>query len=156
MKWLINKMKWLVRKLRKHDYITFEGKTIKDEPTEITVPDNPSTIRSVNNTINRLRNEDRIEVLSGETTDSHNPFNGSGIPGASGNSGNQVSPANPGNTGNAGNQDLTGPTIDSSTTTEVKTEITPDGKEKIIEKVTVKQIVDIRDDTKSKIEELLA
>jgi len=76
--------------------------------------------------------------------------------GASGNSGNQVNPANPGNTGNAGNQDLTGPTIDSSTTTEVKTEITPDGKEKIIEKVTVKQIVDIRDDTKSKIEELLA
>lgn len=141
MKWLINKMKWLVRKLRKHDYITFEGKTIKDEPTEITVPDNPSTIRSVNNTINRLRNEDRIEVLSGETTDSHNPFNGSGIPGASGNS---------------GNSDLTGPTIDSSTTTEVKTEVTPDGKEKIIEKVTVKQIVDIRDETKSKIEELLA
>lgn len=150
MKWLINKMKWLVRKLRKHDYITFEGKTIKDEPTEITVPDNPSIIRSVNNTINRLRNEDRIEVLSGETTDSHNPFNGSGIPGASGNSGNS------GNTSNTGNQDLTGPTIDSSTTTEVKTEVTPDGKEKIIEKVTVKQIVDIRDETKSKIEELLA
>ena len=150
MKWLINKMKWLVRKLRKHEYITFEGMMIKDEPTEITVPDNPSTIRSVNNTINRLRNEDRIEVLSGETTDSHNPFNGSGIPGASGNSGNS------GNTGNTGNQDLTGPTIDSSTTTEVKTEVTPDGKEKIIEKVTVKQIVDIRDDTKSKIEELLA
>lgn len=144
-------MKWSVKKLFKNEYITLEGVTIGTDATEIEVADkDKSAIRAVKNTLSRLKREKRIEVLSGETTDSHNPFNGSGIPGASGNSGNS------GNTGNTGNQDLTGPTIDSSTTTEVKTEITPDGKEKIIEKVTVKQIVDIRDDTKSKIEELLA
>jgi hypothetical protein len=153
MKWLINKMKWLVRKLRKHDYIALENKAIKDEPTEIVVPDDPNVIRSVNNTLNRLKNEGRVEVLSGETTGSHNPFNGSGIPGASGNPG---SSGGSGNSGNTGAQDFSGPTIDSSTTTEVKREVTPDGKEKIVEKVTIKQIVDISNTTKTKIEEILA
>lgn len=127
-------MKWVVRKLRKNDYITFEGKTIKDEPTEISIPDNPSTIRSVNNTLNRLKNENRIEVLLGETSDGSNSYIGSGN----------------------GNIKLDGPTIDSSTSTEVKTEVTPDGKEKIIEKVTVTKIVDISNSTKNEIEKILA
>lgn len=127
-------MKWVVRKLRKNDYITFEGKTIKDEPTEISIPDNPSTIRSVNNTLNRLKNENRIEVLSGETSDGSNSYIGSGNE----------------------NIKLDGPTIDSSTSTEVKTEVTPDGKEKIIEKVTVTKIVDISNSTKNEIEKILA
>lgn len=127
-------MKWVVRKLRKNDYITFEGKTIKDEPTEISIPDNPSTIRSVNNTLNRLKNENRIEVLSGETSDGSNSYIGSGN----------------------GNIKLDGPTIDSSISTEVKTEVTPDGKEKIIEKVTVTKIVDISNSTKNEIEKILA
>ena len=153
MKWLINKMEWLVRKLRKHDYIASENKTIKDDPTGIVVPDDPNVIRSVDNAINRLKNEGRVEVLSGQTTGSHNPFNGSGIPGASGNPGGSGGSSNSGNTGT---QDLSGPTIDSSTATEVKTEVTPDGKEKIIEKVTIKQIVDISNATKTKIEEILA
>lgn len=127
-------MKWVVRKLRKNDYITFEGKTIKDEPTEISIPDNPSTIRSVNNTLNRLKNENRIEVLSGETSDGSNSYIGSGN----------------------GNIKLDGPTIDSYTSTEVKTKVTPDGKEKIIEKVTVTKIVDISNSTKNEIEKILA
>lgn len=127
-------MKWVVRKLRKNDYITFEGKTIKDEPTEISIPDSPSTIRSVNNTLNRLKNENRIEVLSGETSDGSNSYIGSGN----------------------GNIKLDGPTIDSSTSTEVKTEVTPDGKRKIIEKVTVTKIVDISNSTKNEIEKILA
>lgn len=116
-------MKWLVRRLRKNDYITFEGKNIKEEPTEIEVQDNPSTIRSVNNTLNRLINEDRIEVLSGNVTE---------------------------------NPQTPGRAIESNTTTETRTEVTPDGKEKVVEKVVIRETVDISDETKAKIEKILA
>lgn len=69
-------MKWNVKKLKANDFITIEGKNITVDGVEIEVQDsNVRVIKTVKNTLSRLRRDQRIEVISGDVPEKpESPF----------------------------------------------------------------------------------
>lgn len=69
-------MKWNVKKLKANDFITIEGKNITVDGIEIEVQDsNVRVIKTVKNTLSRLRRDQRIEVVSGDVPEKpESPF----------------------------------------------------------------------------------
>lgn len=69
-------MKWNVKKLKANDFITIEGKNITVDGIEIEVQDsNVRVIKTVKNTLSRLRRDQRIEVISGDVPEKpESPF----------------------------------------------------------------------------------
>ena len=69
-------MKWNVKKLKANDFITIEGKNITVDGVEIGVQDsNVRVIKTVKNTLSRLRRDQRIEVVSGDVPEKpESPF----------------------------------------------------------------------------------
>lgn len=69
-------MKWNVKKLKANDFITIEGKNITVDGVEIEVQDgNARVIKTVKNTLSRLRRDQRIEVVSGDVPEKpESPF----------------------------------------------------------------------------------